>query len=222
MLISTEYEVASDEVNAQIDELGAILKKYDPDGMLIGEAPCTKDLITITDTDFKVVSAISIIAIFVIILFVLKSVSLPVILVLVIELAIYINMGLAFYTNATLPFIASVVIGTVQLGATVDYAILMTNRYLRERKMGHQKVHAAQAALESSMPSVLTSALGFFAATIGVGIYSDVDLIGSLCLLMARGALISMVVVLVFLPALYLLCDSLIMKTSWGLRKVEK
>ena len=222
MLISTEYEVASDEVNEQIEELGTILKKYDPNGMLIGEAPCTKDLITITDTDFKVVSAVSIIAIFVIILFVLKSVSLPVILVLVIELAIYINMGLAFYTNATLPFIASVVIGTVQLGATVDYAILMTNRYLRERKMGHQKVHAAQAALESSMPSVLTSALGFFAATIGVGIYSDVDLIGSLCLLMARGALISMVVVLVFLPSLYLLCDSLIMKTSWGLRKVEK
>ena len=221
MLISTEYEVASDEVNEQIGELGAILKKYDPDGMLIGEAPCTKDLITITDTDFKVVSAVSIIAIFVIILFVLKSVSLPVILVLVIELAIYINMGLAFYTNATLPFIASVVIGTVQLGATVDYAILMTNRYLRERKMGHQKVHAAQAALESSMPSVLTSALGFFAATIGVGIYSDVDLIGSLCLLMARGALISMVVVLVFLPSLYLVFDSLIMKTSWGLRKLR-
>ena len=139
MLISTEYEVASDEVNEQIGELGAILKKYDPDGMLIGEAPCTKDLITITDTDFKVVSAVSIIAIFVIILFVLKSVSLPVILVLVIELAIYINMGLAFYTNATLPFIASVVIGTVQLGATVDYAILMTNRYLRERKWDIRK-----------------------------------------------------------------------------------
>ncbi len=222
MLISTEYEVGTDAVNAQVDSLKTILKKYDPNGMLIGEAPCTKDLIDITDRDFKVVSSVSIGAIFLLILLVLHSVSLPVILVLVIELAIYINMSLACYTGATLPFIASVVIGTVQLGATVDYAILMTNRYLRERTAGYQKLQAAEIALESSIPSILTSALGFFAATIGVGIYSDVDLISSLCLLIARGALISMAVVFLFLPSFYLLCDGLIMKTSWGLKKKIK
>jgi predicted RND superfamily exporter protein len=164
------------------------------------------------------VSIASIGAIFIIILFVLKSFSLPFILVLVIELAIFINMAVSFYTGATLPFIASIVIGTIQLGATVDYAILMTNRYKRERLLGHDKHEAAQIALSSSVPSIVTSALGFFAATIGVGLYSDVDLIGSLCLLMARGALISMAVVLTLLPTLYLLCDTLIMKTSWGLR----
>lgn len=222
MLISSQYPVASDEVNAQIDQLGEILKRYDSTGMLIGEAPCTRDLITITDRDFQVVSIVSIGAIFLIILLVLRSISLPVILVLVIELAIYINMGLSYYTGTVLPFISSVVIGTIQLGATVDYAILMTNRYQLERAQGRDKEQATMIALSSSVPSVVTSALCFFAATIGVGIYSDVDLIGSLCLLMARGALISMAVVLLLLPALYLLCDRLIMKTSWGLRNKFK
>lgn len=218
MLITSEYAIASDEVNAQVDELNTILKKYDPTGMLIGEAPCTKDLIDITDRDFKVVSAVSIGAIFILILFVLQSGIFPVLLVLVIELAIYINMGISYYTGATLPFIASVVIGTIQLGATVDYAILMTNRYQAERIAGNDKKEASKIALSASMPSILTSALGFFAATIGVGLYSDVDLIASLCLLMARGALISMVLVLFLLPSMYILFDGLIMKTSWGLR----
>jgi hypothetical protein len=219
MLISSSYAVASDEVNEQVEELNTILKKYDESGMLIGEAPCTKDLITITDRDFKIVSAVSIGAIFILILLVLHSISLPAILVLVIELAIYINMGISYYTGTTLPFIASVVIGTIQLGATVDYAILMTNRYLRERKGGMDKIQAATVALEISMPSIITSALGFFAATVGVGIYSDIDLVSSLCLLMARGALVSMGIVLFLLPALYILFDGLIFKTSWGLKE---
>ena len=222
MLISSEYKVATDEVNQQVEVLGNILKEYDPSGMLIGEAPCTRDLITITDHDFQVVSAVSIGAIFLIILLVLRSVSLPVLLVLVIELAIYINMSLSYYTNATLPFIASIVIGTIQLGATVDYAILMTNRYQLERSRGKEKTEAATVALSASIPSILTSALGFFAATIGVGLYSDVDLIGSLCTLMARGALISMAVVLLLLPSLYLLCDGLIHRTSWGVKAKTK
>jgi predicted RND superfamily exporter protein len=218
MIIGSKYKVASDEANAQVDQLNEILKRYDPSGLLIGEAPCTKDLITITDHDFTVVSAVSIVLIFLIILLVLRSVSLPVILVLVIELAIYINMSISYYTGTVLPFIASIVIGTIQLGATVDYAILMTNRYEHERMSGKDKVEATKAALASSIPSIVTSALGFFAATIGVGVYSDVDLIGSLCLLMARGALISMAIVILLLPSLYLLCDKLILKTSWGLR----
>ena len=218
MLISSAYPVASDEVNEQIDTLQTIMKKYDSSAMLIGEAPCTRDLITITDHDFQMVSIASIGAIFVIILLVLHSVSLPVILVLVIELAIYINMGISYYTGTTLPFIASIVIGTIQLGATVDYAILMTNRYQLERMQGKEKTDAAIVALSTSLPSVITSALGFFAATIGVGLYSDVDLIGALCLLMARGALISMAIVLLLLPALYVVFDGLILKTSWGMK----
>ncbi len=222
ILISSEYPVASDEVNLQIEELNTILKQYDPSGMLIGEAPCTRDLITITDRDFKVVSAVSIAAIFVIILLILHSVSLPVILVLVIELAIYINMGISFSTGATLPFIASIVIGTVQLGATVDYAILMTNRYQSERALGLDRLQAAASALQHTMPSILTSALCFFAATIGVGICSDVDLIGSLCMLLARGALISMAVVLLLLPSLLAICDRLVQKTSWRIRGKQK
>lgn len=216
MLIATEYPVASDEVNAQIDELGAILKRYDPTAMLIGEAPGTRDLIRITDTDFKMVSAVSIGAIFLIILIVLHSPVLPVILVLVIELAIYINMGICGYTGQTLPFVASIVIGTIQLGATVDYAILMTERYTHERLLGNDKTSSTVTALSASLPSIFTSALGFFAATIGVGIYSDVDMIGSLCRLMARGALISMATVLFLLPSFYLLFDKVIMKTRWG------
>lgn len=216
MLISTEYPVASDEVNAQIDELQAILKQYDPSGMLIGEAPGTRDLIRITDTDLKMVSAVSIGAIFLIILFVLHSAFLPILLVAVIELAIYINMGVCGYTGEVLPFIASIVIGTIQLGATVDYAILMTERYTHERLLGHDKTEATTTALAASIPSIFTSALGFFAATIGVGLYSDVDLIGSLCRLMGRGALISMAMVILLLPSFFLLFDKVIMKTRWG------
>ena len=223
MLVTTEYKTASDEVNNQITELQEITKKYDENSMVIGEAACTKDLITITDRDFKVVNIVSIAAIFVLILLVLKSFSLPIILVVVIELAIYINLGLCWFLGTTEPFIASVVIGTVQLGATVDYAILMTNRFKRERAAGKSKTEAVETALAISIPSILASALGFFAATIGVGIYSDVDLIGSLCMLMARGALISMVVVIFILPSMLYLFDGVIQKTSWGLRdKIAK
>lgn len=216
MLIGTEYQVASDEINSQIEKLGVILKKYDPTAMLIGEGPGTRDLIRITDTDFKMVSAVSIGAIFLIILLVLSSPVLPFILVLVIELAIYVNMGLCGFTGEKLPFVASIVIGTIQLGATVDYAILMTERYTHERLQGVPKADAAYTAVSTSVPSIVTSALGFFAATIGVGIYSDVDMIGSLCRLMARGALVSMVMVLLLLPSFYLLLDPIIMKTRWG------
>lgn len=215
IMINSAYKTATDEVNRQIDALNTIIKKYDPTAMLIGEAPCTKDLITITGHDFTVVNIISIAAIFILILLVLRSVSLPVILVLVIELAIYINLGLCYYTGTTEPFIASIVIGTIQLGATVDYAILMTNRYQLERHRGLDKADATRTALSASMPSIVTSAMGFFAATIGVGLYSDVDLIGSLCTLMARGALISMALVLLVLPSLYMIFDGLIQKTSF-------
>ena len=216
MLLSSAYAVASDEVNAQCDAVNEIIKRYDPNAMLIGEAPCTKDLIEITDHDFAVVTAVSIGAIFILILLVLKSFSLPAILVLVIELAIYINLGICWYTGTVESFISSIVIGTIQLGATVDYAILMTNRYQYERQIGRPKEEAARIALTASMPSVITSALGFFAATIGVGIYSDVDLIGAICLLLGRGALISMALVLLLLPSLYLIFDGLIMRTGFG------
>lgn len=214
MLIMNEYPVASDEVNEQLDELNGFLKKYDPSGMLVGEAPCTKDLIEITDHDFNVVSSVSILAVFVIILFVFKSISLPVILVLVIEGAIFINMGIPYLTGTELPFIASIVIGTIQLGATVDYAILMTSRYEKERGEGKSKRESIQIAHRSSMRPVMVSAFSFFAATFGVGIYSKIDMISSLCLLMARGALISMCAVLLFLPAMYWLFDGIICKTS--------
>lgn len=215
MLVSSEYKVASDEVNAQCDELNAIIKKYDPKAMLIGEAPCTKDLITITDKDFTVVSAVSIGVIFVIILFVFKSISLPILLVATIEFAIFINMGLPYYTGTVIPFIASIVIGTIQLGSTVDYAILMTTRYQRERAAGANKKDAIFTAHQASVQSILVSALSFFAATFGVGIYSDIDMISSLCNLMARGALISMATVLLVLPALFMVFDKVICVTSY-------
>jgi hypothetical protein len=218
MLLTSNYVIATEAVNEQIEELSSIVKSYDPDGMVIGEAACTKDLITITDHDFAVVNAASIGMIFVLILLVLGSISLPVILVMVIELAIYINLGLCWYTGTVESFIASVVIGTIQLGATVDYAILMTNRYKRERLAGNDKRTAARTALEKSIPSIITSALGFFAATIGVGIYSDVDLISSLCLLMARGAIVSMFAVIFFLPSMYMIFDGLIIRTTRGMR----
>ena len=218
LLISSQYAVATDEVNAQCTELNTIIKSYDSGAMLIGEAPCTKDLIEITDHDFAVVSAVSIGAIFVLILLVLKSGLLPIVLVAVIELAIYINMSIAYYAGTTLPFIASVCIGTIQLGATVDYAILMTTRYKRERIQGAGREQAVKTALAASIHSVITSALGLFAATVGVGIYSDVDLISSLCLLMARGAIISMLVVLFILPSILMLLDKPICRTTRGMR----
>ena len=216
MMVGSDYKVASDEINNQITTIQDIAKKYDSTSMVIGEAPCTKDLITITDTDFKRVSAVSIGAIVVIILLVFKSISLPVFLVAAIEFAFFINMGLPYYLGTTIPFIASVVIGTIQLGATVDYAILMTTRYKRERFAGATKKEAITTALSTSIPSIIVSALGFFAATFGVGLISSVDMIGSLCSLMARGAIVSMIVVIFVLPSLFVLLDKIIIHTSMG------
>ena len=217
MMVSSAYELATDEVNNQCDVISAIIKHYDPKGMLIGETACTKDLIQVTDHDFAVVSAVSIGAIFALIFVVLQSISLPFILVLVIELAIFLNMGASFYLHQTMPFIASVCVGTIQLGATVDYAILMTTRYKKERIAGHSKEESTRIALDTSIHSVITSALGFFAATAGVGFFSSADMIGSICMLLSRGALISMVVVLCCLPSLYMLLDPLICKTTIGM-----
>ena len=216
MLVNSEYKVATDEVNDQVTAISEIIKKYDDKAMLVGEAPCTKDLIDITDKDFKVVNFLSIGVIFVIIAVLFKSVSIPVILVSVIEFAIFINMGIPFYTGTELPFIASVVIGTIQLGATVDYAILMTTKYRKERYNGATKIDAITAAHKSSMISIIVSALSFFAATFGVGLYSDIDMISSLCTLMARGAIVSMIVVIVILPSMFMLFDKVICKTSVG------
>lgn len=216
LLVNSEYKVASDEVNAQIKTLNKILHKYDKNGMLIGEGPLTADLIDITDQDFKTVSAVSIGIIFVIILVLFKSISLPVILVGVIEFAIFVNMGIPYYTGTKLPFVASIVIGTIQLGSTVDYAILMTTRYKRERNHGANKHDAITTAHRVSAQSIMVSALSFFAATIGVGLYSNIDMISSLCILMARGALISMVVVIFVLPSMFMVFDKVIVKTSKG------
>lgn len=221
MLVGSEYKVASDEENAQIDELSKILKSYDKDGMLIGEAAATKDLIDITDHDFKVVNVVSIAAIFIIILIALRSVSLPIILVAVIEFAITVNVGVPCFTNTTIPFIASVVIGTIQLGATVDYAILMTTRYKTERNAGKDKHEAVTIALTTSMKSIMVSALGFFASTFGVGVYSSVDMISQLCTLMSRGAIISMITVICILPSMLMLFDKVIINTTMGMKKKE-
>lgn len=218
LLVNSEYKTATDEVNAQINELNTILKKYDPKGMLIGEAPCTKDLIETTDEDFKVVNAVSIVAIFVIIALVEKSITLPLILVAVIELSIFINLGLAHLTGTSLPFIAPICISTIQLGATVDYAILMTTRYKQERYEGRDKREAVTNALKVSIPSIIVSAMGLFSATFGVALYSDVDIISSLCDLMARGAIVSMFAVILFLPAMFMLFDKMICVTSIGFR----
>lgn len=218
LLINSEYKVASDEVNAQIDSLNAILKKYDPTGMLIGEAPCMKDMIETTDHDFKVVNAVSILAIFLIILLVERSISLPFLLIAVIELAIFINLGLPHFLGQSLPFIAPICISTIQLGATVDYAILMTTRYKAERLAGKEKRPAVITALSTSIPSILVSGMGLFAATFGVAIYSDIDIISSMCMLMARGAIVSMLCVILILPALLLLCDRLVCATTLGMR----
>lgn len=216
LMISSEYKVASDEVNDQCDKIEKIMKKYDKNAMLIGEAPCTKDLITITNHDFNVVSTVSIGAIFLIIACVFKSISLPIILVAVIEFAIFINMGIPAFTGTKLPFIAGIVIGTIQLGATVDYAILMTTKYRKARYNGVEKQEAITSALGASMQSIIVSALSFFAATFGVGLYSNVDMIASLCSLMARGAIISMFVVIFILPSMFMIFDKIICKTSKG------
>lgn len=216
MLIGSDYKVASDEAGRQIDRLNEIVEKYDSDGLLIGEAPATKDLIEITDHDFQVVNILSIAVIFLIIAITFKSVTLPAILVAVIELAIIINMGFSYFTGTELPFIASVVVGTIQLGSTVDYAILMTTRYKKERSSGKDKRESVTIALQTSMRSVIVSALGFFAATIGIGVYSQIGMISSLCMLLARGALISMAVVITVLPSMFMLCDKIICRTSAG------
>lgn len=214
LLVNSQYKVASDEINGQITEINQILDKYDKGAMLIGEGPLTNDLIEITDKDFKTVSAVSIGIIFIIILLLFKSISLPMILVGVIEFAIFVNMGIPFYTGTTLPFVASIVIGTIQLGSTVDYAILMTTRYKRERNHGAGKYDAITTAHRASARSIMVSAFSFFAATIGVGFYSNIDMISSLCVLMARGALISMIVVVFVLPSMFMVFDKVIVKTS--------
>ena len=221
MLINSEYKVASDAVNDQIDSLNAILKKYDPSGMLIGEAPCTKDMIETTGHDFQVVNLFSIIAIFVIILLVEKSLSLPVVLIAVIELAIFINLGLPHYLGQSLPFIAPICISTIQLGATVDYAILMTTRYKAERVSGKSKYEAVSTALATSVPSIIVSGMGLFAATFGVAVYSNIDIVSSMCMLMARGALISVVCVILMLPAFLMLLDGVVRHTTLNMKVKE-
>ena len=218
LMVNSTYKVATDKVNKQIEQIDKIMDKYDKGAMLVGEGPLTKDLINITDTDFKRVSAVSIGIVFVIILLLFKSITIPVILVGVIEFAIFVNMGIPFYTGTKLPFVASIVIDTIQLGATVDYAILMTTRYQRERSRGAGKFDAITTAHKFSAQSIIVSALSFFAATIGVGLYSNIDMISSLCILMARGALISMVVVVLILPSLFMVFDKIIVKTSKGFR----
>jgi predicted RND superfamily exporter protein len=221
-IILSDYEVASDEMTCQVNEINAILDDYSEKSVLVGEAPLTLDLIKITDHDFKVVNFTSIIAVFLIIFIVFRSVSLPFILVAVIEFAIFINMGIPFYTNSTLPFVASIVIGTIQLGSTVDYAILMTSRYQKERHSGKDKKEALLVAHKASSVSIIMSASGFFAATFGVAVYSSIDMISSLCFLMARGSLISMVVVITILPAFLYLFDPLIAHTTMGFLSDEE
>ncbi len=222
ILVMSEYKVASDEVNEQCDTISGIVKSYDKDSMFLGEAPCTKDLIEITDNDFKVVSIVSIGFIFIIILLIFKSITLPIILVSVIEFAIFINMGIPYYTGTVVPFISSIVIGTIQLGATVDYAILMTTRYKKERLRGSGKKASVSIAHKASMQSIIVSALSFFAATIGVGVFSSIDMISSLCMLMARGALISMVVVLTILPSMLMIFDPVIIRTTLGFKEIRQ
>lgn len=218
LLINSEYKVASEKVNDQVDSIYSILKKYDPTGMLIGEAPCMKDMIETTDRDFKVVNIVSIAAIFVIIAIVEKSLSLPFILIAVIECAIFVNLGLPHYLGQSLPFIAPICISTIQLGATVDYAILMTTRYKSERIAGESKRNAIHTALSSSIPSIIVSGMGLFAATFGVAVYSDIDIISSMCMLMARGAVISIFMVILALPSLLMLFDSVILRTTAGMK----
>lgn len=214
--VCSTYKTATDEVNAQISKINDIVKSYDKGAMVIGEAPLTKDLADVTDVDLKNVNIISIAAIFIIIMLVFKSISLPVILVSVIEFAIFVNMAIPYYQGISLPFVASIVIGTIQLGATVDYAILMTSRYQKERYRGKDKKTAIKIAHETSMKSILISGISFFAATFGVSVYSKVDMIGSICTLLSRGAIISTIVVLLVLPAMFMIFDKVIVHTSIG------
>ena len=222
VLVLSEYKVASEDANQQIIALKNSIKHYDKKGMLVGEAPCTEDLITITDKDFKVVSAVSFIAIFLIIAAVFRSISLPVILVATIQFAIWVNMGVPYFTHTEIPFIASVVIGTIQLGATVDYAILMTTGYIKERNAEKGKKEAVSIAHLCSTESIMVSAFSFFAATFGVGLFSDIDMISSLCTLMARGALISMLVVLLILPSMLIIFDPIIIRTTAGFKGIRQ
>ncbi len=222
MFIMSEYKIATDEVNEQCDKINEIIDKYDEKGMLIGEAPCTLDLIKTTDRDFAIVNIVSIVLVGLIIIFVFRSLSLPVLLVSVIEFAIFINMAIPHYTGVVLPFIASIVIGTIQLGSTVDYAILMTNKYMVARSSGMDKNEAVTTALSGSINSIFVSALSFFAATIGVAIYSKIDMISALCMLMSRGAIVSMFVVVLLLPAVLKVFDGLIIHTTAGFKEVKK
>ena len=222
IILSSEYATATPEMGSQVEQLNQIIKRYDKNGLLVGEAACTNDLVNITSVDFATVNVISVAAIFIIILLVEKSISLPIILVAVIELAIFINLSIPFFTGNSLPFIAPICISTIQLGATVDYAILMTTRYKRERFSGHDKREAVITALSASIPSIVVSAMGLFAATVGVALYSDVDMIGSLCRLLARGAIISMFSVILFLPAMFMLFDKVIGVTTLGFKPKSK
>lgn len=221
IIINSSYEMATNELNEQVAKVNEIIKEYDKDAILAGEGPLMKDLVEISDHDFKSVNTVSIAIIFIIMIVVLKSISLPVILILVIEFAIFINMGIPYYTNTILPFIASIVIGTIQLGATIDYAILITTKYIEERKSGKNKHDSIDEALGSSIASIIISALCFFGATFGVGAYSKIEMIGSLCTLMSRGALVSMISVIAVLPSLLLVFDKVICKTTLGMKNVK-
>lgn len=222
MFVCSDYSSATDEVNAQIASINDIVKSYDPTGMVIGEAPLMKDLEDTTSVDLVTVNTVSVLAIFVIVMIVFKSISLPTILVTVIEFAIFVNMAISYYSGISQPFVAPIVVGTIQLGATVDYAILMTNRYKKERMEGKEKHEAISIAHKTSFKSILTSGLSLFAATIGVAIYSNIDMIKSIVVLLCRGAIISMVIVLVLLPAMLNLFDKLICYTTIGMRRCTK
>lgn len=218
IIINSNYEMATDELNNQIEEVNNIVKEYDSNAILAGEGPLMKDLVEISNHDFNSVNTVSIVIIFIIMIVVLKSISLPIILIIVIEFAIFINMGIPYYTNTILPFIASIVIGTIQLGATIDYAILITTKYISERKNGKEKKEAIEEALGTSISSIVVSGLCFFGATFGVGAYSKIELIGSLCTLMSRGAIISVICVITVLPSFLMIFDKLICKTTIGMR----
>ncbi len=222
ILINSSYEMATDELNNQVDAISNIIKKYDENAILAGEGPLMKDLVEISNHDFNSVNTVSIAIIFIIMIIVLKSISLPVILIIVIEFAIFINMGIPYYTNTTLPFIASIVIGTIQLGATIDYAILITTKYITSRKAGSNKKSSIDNALSTSISSIVVSGLCFFGATFGVGAYSEIEMIGSLCTLMSRGAIISMIVVICVLPSFLFVFDKLICNSTIGMRKIER
>jgi hypothetical protein len=221
VLISSEYKMATDDFNKQVSKVNEIIKSYDEGAILAGEGPLMNDLVEIADHDFDSVNTISIGIIFIIMLIILRSVSLPFILMIVIEFAIFINMGIPYYNGTVLPFIASIVIGTIQLGATIDYAILITSKYKSKRKEGLEKREAIDYALGTSISSIFTSGLCFFGATVGVGLYSKIEIISSLCVLMSRGAIISMIAVVFVLPSLLLVFDGLVKKTTLGMKKVD-